>query len=509
MNLMMFASLSWLWLVPAALPLGESAATSAEPQGDVVELTVGRSTHLVPGWPVAGASLTDPTVAGVDVVLPELILVRGLAAGTTDLVLWSQDGRTSELKIDVVSDLAPLTANLARMFPGAALTVEESAGVTLVRGNLQRADQAEQLRSYMEGIGANYVDQTTIPGVQQVQVKVRVAEVSRTMLRTLGINGFETGDDFFLGSTVGPANGGPINPFNIGPPGGSTATGDVPFTFNGDVGVGPAVSIFAGLPKADLQVFLEALVENQYLRILAEPNLVALSGEKATFLAGGEFPIPVVQGGGTTAGTSITIEYKEFGIGLEVRPIVLGEGRIRLQVASEVSDLTDIGSVELQGFQIPAVVTRKTQTAVEMRSGQSFALSGLISETTNAQVSKVPGLGSLPVLGSLFRSVRYRRGETELVVMVTATLVEPLSLVNLPPLPGTEHIEPSDWELYAEGALEGARPSKLSFSMARWMQEQQLDRLRGPGAWANHGEPVPTSRASRWDTPPPSPDAED
>lgn len=489
-------------VLPALAGMTGRRSSPTAPQDKALEMWVGRSTHWKPQWPVAGASLTDPKVAGIEVVQPDLVLVTGLSAGTTDLVLWSEDGRTERFRVEVRVDLTSLQSALVGLLPGAALSVAPSEGVMVVRGTLARAEQSQQLRAIFEGIGTKYVDLTTLPGVQQVQVKVRVGEVSRTKIRSLGVNGFHTGDDFFFGSTVGPSNGGPINPISIGPPTGSSATGNTDFRFNSDVQVGPSVSVFAGIPKADLELFLEALVENQYLRILAEPNLVALSGEEASFLAGGEFPIPVVQGGGSTAGASITIEYKEFGVGLKIRPIVLGEGTIRLQVSSEVSDLTDIGALELQGFRVPAVVTRKTQTAVEVRSGQTFALSGLINDTTNAQSSKVPGLSSLPILGSLFRSVRYKRGETELIVMVTATLVEPLSQTVFPPLPGTEHLEPSDWELFVRGSIEGGRPPRLPFRAARWMKAKGLDQLQGPGAWASHDERAPASRARKGAVPP-------
>lgn len=483
------------------LPGSKGAATSPSLQQGV-DLMVGRSQHFTTPWPVAGASLTDPLVANVDVVRPDLILVSGTGEGTTDLILWSEDGLTEVMKITVRVDLDQVREVLGATFQGLSLDVQQSGGVTLIRGTLSNAEQALELRAIMDKLGKDYIDLTRLPGVQQVQVKVRVAEVSRTKIRSLGINGLRTGDDFFIGSTIGPSNGGPINPINIGNPQGSSAAGNAPFLFNSDVNVGSSVTMFGGVPSADLQVFIEALAENQYLRILAEPNLVALSGEEASFLAGGEFPIPVVQGGGAAAGPSITIVYKEFGVGLRFRPVVLGEGAIRLEIASEVSELTDIGAVELQGFQVPAVVTRRTETAVELKSGQTLAMSGLIDETTNAQVSKVPGLGSLPILGSLFRSVRYKSGETELLVLVTASLVEPLSRTSFPPLPGTEHVEPSDWELYVAGSIEGMAPAKLSYSAATRMEDLGLSRLRGPGTWASHGEGVPRSRAEPGATPP-------
>src|SRR6185503_13142243 len=216
--------------------------------------------------------------------------------------------------------------------------------------------------------------------------------------------------------------------------------------------------LFANFPNSDLLFFVQALAENQYLRILAEPSLVAMSGEEASFLAGGEFPIPVVQG---VNATSITVTYKEFGVRLRFRPTVLGDGAIRLHVAPEVSELTNAGSVTLQGFNIPGLLTRRAETTLELNSGQTFGMAGLISQSTQARTSRVPHIGDLPVLGALFRSVRYQSGDTELVLLVTASLVEPLSVANMPPTPGITHSDPNDWELYAMGKIEGKAPARL------------------------------------------------
>ena len=259
--------------------------------------------------------------------------------------------------------------------------------------------------------------------------------------------------------------------------------------------VSPAVTLFGGFPSENVEFFVQALVENQYMRVLAEPTLVALSGEEASFLAGGEFPIPVVQGaGGGVGGTSITIEFKEFGVGLRFRPIVLGDGEIQMSVFSEVSDISDIGSIQIVGFQVPAITTRRAETTLELATGQTFAIAGLLRETVNAQHSRIPGLGSLPVLGALFRSVRYRTGETELVVLVTASLVEPMSEIVYAPLPGEEHVAPSDWELYVNGSLEGKTPPRLDPEQAQWLRDHGLDRLEGPGAWAVHDGTAPAAK---------------
>jgi len=468
-------------------------------------MQVGQAQHVVPPWPVRGVSLTNPQVADVQLPLPELIVVSAKAAGRTDILMWSEDGQTMSRSLEVLVDMERVQRDLATLFHGAKLQASQSDSVLIVNGALENADQSTQLHEFLQGLNMPFVDQTTLPGVQQVQVKVRVAEVSRTAIRALGVNAFYAGEDFFAGSTIGPSSGGPINPVSIGPPQGAPI-GNPGFGFNQAVQISPAVTLFGGFPNADLQFFLQALAENQYLRFLAEPTLVALSGEEASFLAGGEFPIPVVQGGNVGAGgVSVTIEYKEFGVGLKFKPAVLGDARIRLQIYSEVSELSDIGSVEIQGFRVPSIVARRAQTTLEMSSGQTFAMAGLLSESATAENSHTPGLGNLPILGPLFRSVRYKSGETELVVLVTPELVEPVSDQKLPPLPGTDHITPNDWELYSEGRIEGRTPARVPPEMDAWMKGAGLSELRGPGAWSTHEAAPARSNASLNAKPPPPP----
>lgn len=468
----------------------------AQVQEPGIVLTLGRGRQLETPWPVTGVSVTDPYVADVQVLSPTLVLLSGKSQGVTDVNMWDDNGRTWERMVRVEPDLSAVEDKLNSLLRGCRLSVSQSQDVLVVSGTLQRAHQALQLHKYLDALEYKYVDLTVLPGVQQVQVKVRMAEVSRAGIRALGINAFGSGNDFFGASTIGSSTGGPINPVSIGPADKALAGNGTPFTFNGDVNVSPAVTMFAGFPNTNFVIFLKALAEDQYLRFLAEPTLIALSGEEASFLAGGEFPIPVVQGG-LGGAASVTIEYKEFGVALRFKPTVLGDNGIELDIASEVSELTDIGSVEIQGFKVPAVMTRRADTTLQMKSGQTFAMAGLISEKSNAEVSKTPFLGSLPILGTLFRSVRYSRGETELVVMVTVDLVEPISETKLPPLPGTTHLIPDDWELFMEGRIEGQAPARLAPDSAEWLRELGLDDLQGPGAWGTHGQRSRIANAQR------------
>jgi len=493
-------------LVPAAVA-GEPKATGAPEK--TLAIYLHQSEVLDTPWPVKRVSVTQPAVADVKVLTPRQMLVQGKANGSTDLIIWSEDEQVLRYRVDVTVDMRRLAEQLKALFPTANLDLSESQGNVIVRGALDTADHAAELHRFFEVSGIRYVDLARLAGIQQVMIKVRVAEVSRSALRVLGINAFGTGHDFFGGSTIAPSGGTAINPISIGVPDGAPATANrpfqLPFQFIGDTGVGQSVTLFAGFPTINLEVFLQALAENQYLRVLAEPTLVALSGEEASFLAGGEYPIPVVQGASVGGAAAISVEYRQFGVRLKFRPIVLGDGGIQLRVEPEVSQLSSSGAVEIQGFQIPALTTRRAETTLRLQSGQTFAMAGLISHTVSARVSRVPGLGDIPVLGALFRSVRYQNDETELVVLVTATLVEPQSLASMPPLPGEAHVPPNDWELYAEGRIEGKTAGRLSADDAARLKAMGLDQLVGPGAWATYEQEPAPSRATPAPPAPPAP----
>ena len=377
-------------------------------------------------------------------------------------------------------DTAGLEFRLAQFF-GVDLKVEDIGGTIALRGSMPNVATAVQVRNFMTSTGLRWVDVTRIAGVQQVQLKVRIAEASRTALRELAAGALIGGNSVFGG--VQSPGGTPFQPVNIQPTPGAPV-GDPQFMY-GNNPVTSATTLFAGVTGADLEVYLQALSENRYIRLLAEPNLVAVSGESATFLVGGEFPIPIVQGSVVGGGSTITIEYKEFGIRLNFRPEVLGDGKIRLEVAPEVSELSQIGALNQNGFTIPSLVTRRSSTTVELSSGQSFATAGLLRSLEQATVARIPVLGDMPVFGALFRSVRYEQAQTELVIMVTANLVEPLYDGMDRPMPGDLHEAPNDWELFMNGQTAGA--VAIGSPMAR-LKTLGLEGIRGPGAWRRPDE---------------------
>jgi pilus assembly protein CpaC len=483
LTLIALAGLAAALPAPAVAQEGNRTAPSidaGQSTPELIAISTGQSRIIRTPWPATRVSVTDPTVADVEILAPDQVMVMGKKPGATDVMIWNDKEQVWSAQVRIGADVARMQADLRQLFPGSRLSVEEIRNVLVVGGYLRKLDDSKALRDFLQQSGVPFLDKTSVAGLQQVQIRVRVAEVSRSAIRTLGVNTYYSGSDFFGGVQPGPSSGGALNPgFTIGPNQFSSA-------------VSPSITIFGGVPDWDLNFFIQALAENQYLRLLAEPSLNCLSGEKASFLAGGEYPIPVVQGGAAES-TSISIEYREFGVRLQFEPVVLGDNTIRMMVAPEVSELTDLGAVTIQGFRVPALSVRRATTTVELKSGQTFVLAGLLQQRADGRNSRIPGFGDLPVIGSLFRSVRYNAGETELVVLATAYLVEPLDQTDPAAVPGDLHVPPNDWELFARGRLAGASRTRLSAPDAAWMKATGLDRLRGPGAWITHNqEPSPS-----------------
>lgn len=497
--------MGWLLVVVAAcgaVPIASNLPVPAtgQPGANRVELSLGRSVVVNAPWPVKHVSVANPEVADVQITSPKQMIVLSKSVGVTDLVLRSENDQTWQAAIIVQPNMSEFEVSLAQLFPDTQLRVGQINDVLSVSGTLRRADDARILQALLTATGQKFVDATKVEGLQQVMLHVRFAEASRTAIRALAINSFYNGSNFFGASTIG----GNPNGFNFGP-------GGLDFE---DATLGTAVTLFGGFKNSDFAMFIAALADNQYIRTLAEPTLVAQSGEEASFLAGGEFPVPVVQGGTSGGSTSVSIEWKEYGVRLNFRPVVKGEGQIELYVAPEVSTLTDVGSVELEGFRIPALSTRRAETTLQLGNGQTFAMAGLLNQSVTARNSRVPGIGDLPIVGSLFRSIRYERGDTELVVLVTVYLVDPVSGRPIEPLPGDMHEEPNDWQLYADGKIEG-RAYPVSQAQIQQLKRMGLADLQGPGAWADYrtspaaaaGDAVPAPAAAPKAQPSSSPPA--
>ena len=375
-------------------------------------------------------AIADPSVA--DVVMlrgPRQALLVGKAPGTTTLLLWRrQQSEPQRMQIDVRSAIQgalPSTGDLQ-------VTLQEGQGLLQgsAAGLLEHA-QSRQAASMALGKDGQLADISSIASGGVVQVEVKVVEFNKSVLRQIGMSfankNFSGSNGFFYGIT---------RP-------GATLPGVVP------VGTDPGTPVVSNpLSSAFGLVFkslthgwdanIELLQSNGMARVLAEPTLVALSGQSASFLAGGELPILEPQGLGTT-----TVTFKPFGIGLTVTPTVLGPNRIALKVAPEASDLNYAAGVSYNGVQIPSITTRRADTTVELGDGETFVIGGLVSNTVSSSVDKIPLLGDLPIIGSFFRSLNYKREEKELVIIVTPRLVQPLARDTVVPLPGDREVKPN------------------------------------------------------------------
>jgi pilus assembly protein CpaC len=455
---------------PATRPATAPAISGAKAV-EIIEITVGESRTLDAVWPVKRVSVADPKVAEVDAIAPQRMEIQGKAVGVTELALESEQGEVWRARISVNADTGRLQTQLRKLFSNSSIEVAQIDDIVVVKGMLSKAEDALRLRDLLTMAKIPYVDHTSVAGLQQVQLQVKFAEVSRTAARALSTDWAAT--DLISGLAVNNAASGTYAP---GPAG---------FMFERSLPGGTTIFGQGVIGSTTFEMFLKALADNQYLRILAEPTLVARSGQEAQFLAGGEIPIPIAQvGGGDT--TEISIEYKEFGIRLRFIPTVLGDGRIELNVRPEVSQLSDVGAIEILGTRIPSLVTRRVETTLELQSGQTFSIAGLLSQRDTGLVSKVPVLGDVPVLGTLFRSVRYTKDDTEMLVLVTASLVEPTSNDLNPPVPGSFHEEPNDWELYIEGRSQGRSSVRVAPVQKDRLKKLGLDKLHGPGAWVSY-----------------------
>jgi pilus assembly protein CpaC len=392
---------------------------AAATQGPLA-VDAGKGTLLRLNEDATSVFVADPSIADVHVPSPKAVFVLGKKAGTTTLYVLGAGNKTLLQRTVVVGrDMDALRGAVAARFPNMHLQLTAAPGSLQVSGQAAtpaEADAVVQLISSYLADKEVLVNRMTIDRPLQVQLRVRITEVDRNVTQQLGINWQSLGNvagNFFGGIYSGRSI------YNLGQPivgsGGQTV-------YPVSLPANNAYSIFGSFQTAgqNIQVLVDALNQEGLLTVLAEPNLVAMSGETASFLAGGEFPIPVSQING-----AITVDYKQFGVKLDFTPTVLSEGRISLKVRPEVSQIDTTVSVTSNGVTVPGLSVRRADTTVELASGQSFAIAGLLQSSTNDLISQVPGLGSIPILGKLFSSTNYQNNKTELVIMVTPYLVQP------------------------------------------------------------------------------------
>lgn len=426
----------------------EISVRDVETGGQLIRVPVDKSVLVEFSTPVQKVRLVEPEFAEASAITPTQILVTGKSFGATQMIVWVDGGARQVFDVAVDLDLDRLSASIRTAVPRAQVRAAALLDAVVLTGRVPDADSAARIVDIAGVFSERVVNQMKVAGTQQVLLRCTVAEIERSVVRQLGFNGWMAGENlrdmFFLSNLDG------INSSNIGAPAASSVTGTIPFVVGEDgIPVVDQTTLSFGFPRAQMQVFVEALRENGLLRVLAEPNLVAINGQEASFLAGGEIPIPI------TTDEKIKIEYKEFGVRLCFTPAVLTEDRIRLHVAPEVSEPDYSNSVTFGGISIPGFATRRVETVVEIGSGETLAIGGLLSERVQAVIRRVPGLGDVPVLGALFSSEDFQSDESELVVLVTPELVEPVSPNQVTYIPGEHYVAPNDIELFLLGQTDG------------------------------------------------------
>ena len=398
----------------------QSASTSTEQQGSApLRVMVGKSLLINTSERLKRISVTDPNIADALVVTPTQVLVHGRAPGEVSLLIWDEleRSRSFDLRVDV--DVTAAAEEMHRIFPDEAITVSPSRNAMVLNGHVSTEDVAKRAGLIGEAYTKSVVNVLTFGpvGAQEVLLEVKFAEVDRNAIKTWGINVFSVG----AGNLIGNNTTGQFGSTTIT----STPTGQA------QVNYGSLLNTFLFSPEINLGTFIENLQSKNLLQILAEPNLIAVNGKEASFLAGGEFPFPIVQPANGI--NTVTIQFKQFGVQLKFTPVITPAGLIHLHVAPEVSTLDFSNGILINGTNIPALSTRRADTEFELQDGQSFVIAGLLDNRVTSITNKFPGLGDLPILGNLFRSTSYQRNNSELMVLVTARRISPVT--GLAPLP--------------------------------------------------------------------------
>ncbi len=405
--------------VSAPTPQPELPNASAAP----LRVMVGKSLLINTTERLRRVSVTDPAIADVVVVAPTQILVHGRTAGEVSLLIWDEleRSRSFDLRVDV--DVSAAAEEEKRVFPDEQIEVTPSRSAIVLSGHVTTEDISKRAGMIAEAYSKNVVNVLTFGpvGAQEILLEVKFAEVDRSAVLQLGANFFVPG----AGHTVGTLTTGQFGGFSISTSGSSTAangtttTTTTPPTIN----VSNALNLFLFRNDINFGAVVEALQQKNLLEILAEPNLIAVNGKEASFLAGGEFPFPIVQPG--QGFTAVTISFKEFGVRLRFTPVIMPNGNIHLRVIPEVSQLDFTNGLSISGFTVPALSTRRADTEFELQDGQSFVIAGLMDNRMTNIANKMPGLGDIPILGNLFKSKNMQKSKTELMVLCTVHRISP------------------------------------------------------------------------------------
>ena len=396
---------------------------SQQPQGSApLRVMVGKSLLINTTERLKRISVTDPAIAYAQVITPTQILVHGKAPGEVSLLIWDEVERSRSFDLRVDVDVSACSEEEHRVFPDEQISVTPSRAAVVLSGHVSTEDVAKRAGELASAYSPRVVNVLTFGpvGAQEVLLQVKFAEVDRSALTQLGVNFISTGAANTIG-TVTTGQFGGFGPQTLTP--GTSATASGTATTSPGTSVNNLLNLFLFRSDINLGATIEALATKNLLQILAEPNLIAVNGKEASFLAGGQFPFPIVQPG---AGfTAVTISFKEFGVRLQFTPVIMPNGNIHLKVAPEVSTLDFANALTISGFTVPALSTRKAETEFELQDGQSFVIAGLMDNRVTDIYNKIPGLGDIPILGNFFRSKSLQKSNSELMVLCTVHRISP------------------------------------------------------------------------------------
>src|SRR6266566_2627492 len=408
-------------------PAAEQAQTPLANEGPApLRVMVGKSLLINTTDRLKRVSVTDPEIADPQVITPTQVLVHGRSPGEVSLLIWdeSERSRSFDLRVDV--DVTAAQEEIKRIFPEEQIEVSPSRSAIVLSGHVTTEDVAKHAGQVAGAYSKNVINVLSFGpvGAQEVLLEVKFAEVDRSAVTQLGVNLFAPG----LGNTVALSQTGQFGTLTAANTAQTTVTnGNTQTTTTTAtppvVNISDFLNLFVARTDVNIGAVIKALQQKNLLQILAEPNLIAVNGKEASFLAGGEFPFPIVQP--SQGFTAVTIQFKEFGVKLRFTPVIMPSGNIHLKVVPEVSTLDFANALTISGFVIPALSTRRADTEFEMQDGQSFVIAGLMDNRVTNQYSKIPGLGDIPVLGNLFRSKNAQKSATELVVLCTVHRISP------------------------------------------------------------------------------------
>jgi pilus assembly protein CpaC len=439
-------------ILGAALACARANAFPADttPAAQSVHVLTGKSVLINVQARLRRVLVSNPTAVAAVATTPTQVVVEGKAAGESSLILWDEAGNSRMLDVTVDQDVSGLRTAIEEAFPNSDIQAQADEGRVILSGIVPDKAAFDEVNKMAAFYSRDVVDSLSLPTQpvheRQILLEVKIAEVDRTKLAQLGFNIFSTG----AGNTIGQASTQQFSPVS-GPGGGpfqlTNAIGAPTTGFTTQFGMSNLLNIFLFRPDINLGATIEALQNKNVLQILAAPNLLAMSGDKASFLAGGQFPVPVVQGGANVG--AVTIQWEPFGVRLDFMGVVEPDNTVQLQVSPEVSTLDYTNAVQISGFTVPAISTRRAQTEVELRDGQSFGIAGLLDQRVTAQLSKIPGIGDIPVLGKFFQSRSINKTRTELIVLVTPRIVDPIktrAVVASVPKPVVPYMEPHKYD---------------------------------------------------------------